>query len=145
MSERGVLSVGVASESDLEPCRRVRHEVFVVGQGVPEELEVDGLDPQCAHFVARLDARVVGTARLRDAEGNAKAERVAVLEADRGSGAGRALMAELEAAARARGYPCVVLSAQEPVIPFYERLGYRVESERFFEAGIPHRRMRKRL
>src|SRR5687767_301516 len=96
MSERGVLSVRKAAEPDLEPCRRVRHEVFVVGQGVPPELEVDGLDPACAHFVARLDARVIGTARLRAVEGSAKAERVAVLEADRGAGAGRALMAVLE-------------------------------------------------
>lgn len=141
----GVLSVGLASEADLEACRQVRHEVFVRGQGVPEDLEVDGRDPECAHFVARLDARVVGTARLRDADGDAKAERVAVLEAARGAGAGRALMDALEAEARARGYPCVVLSAQEPVLPFYERLGYCIESERFFEAAIPHRKMRKWL
>jgi predicted GNAT family N-acyltransferase len=145
MGEKGMLSVGRAGEPDLEPCRRVRHEVFVLGQGVPPELEVDGLDPACAHFVARLGARVIGTARLRDVDGSAKAERVAVLEAERGAGAGRALMAELEAEARARGYPCVVLSAQEPVIAFYELLGYRIESERFFEAGIPHRKMRKWL
>jgi predicted GNAT family N-acyltransferase len=38
-----------------------------------------------------------------------------------------------------------VLSAQETVTAFYERLGYRVESERFFEAGIPHRKMSKTL
>ncbi len=143
MSERGLLSAGRASESDLELCRRVRHEVFVLGQGVPEDLEVDGLDPGCTHFVARLEARVIGTARLRDADGNAKAERVAVLETARGAGAGRALMQVLEAEARARGYSCVILSAQEAVIPFYERLGYALESERFFEAGIPHRKMRK--
>jgi cystathionine beta-lyase len=145
MHGRGVLSVAPASGPDLELCRRVRHEVFVLGQGVPEALEVDGLDPECAHFVARLDARVVGTARLREADGAAKAERVAVLAAARGAGAGRALMRALEAEASRRGYACVVLSAQEAVIPFYERLGYQVESERFIEAGIPHRKMRKWL
>jgi predicted GNAT family N-acyltransferase len=119
--------------------------VFVLGQGVPEDLEVDGLDPGCTHFVARLVARAIGTARLRDADGSAKAERVAVLEAARGAGAGSALMEVLEAEARGRGYPCVILSAQEAVIPFYARLGYGLESERFFEAGIPHRKMRKLL
>jgi predicted GNAT family N-acyltransferase len=139
------LRVDLALEADLETCHRLRHEVFVKGQGVPSDLDLDGLDAQCMHFVARLDGRAVGTARLRDLAGSAKAERVAVLEPERGVGAGRALMHALEAEARARGYPRVVLSAQEAVIAFYERLGYRVESERFFEAGIPHRKMSKSL
>ena len=143
MCVESVLSVGPAGPDEIGPCQSVRHEVFVVGQGVPAELEIDGRDAECVHFAARLDRRVVGTARLRDLTGDAKAERVAVLATARGAGVGRALMAELESAARARGYTSVVLSAQESVIPFYERLGYRVESERFFEAGIPHRKMRK--
>ncbi|MCF6311700.1 MAG: hypothetical protein L3J39_04545 [Verrucomicrobiales bacterium] len=30
----------------------VRHEVFVVEQGVPEELEEDGLDAECTQLLA---------------------------------------------------------------------------------------------
>ena len=37
------------------------------------------------------------------------------------------------------------LDAQTQAIPFYERLGYRVASEEFMDAGIPHRTMIKDL
>jgi hypothetical protein len=64
--------------------------VFVVGQGVPHDLEVDGLDSTCAHFLASLAGEPIGTARLFMPEaGRAKAQRVAVLERARGGG-GRA-------------------------------------------------------
>ena len=44
---------------------------------------------------------------------------------------------------RADGFAEVLLHAQQEVIPFYERLGYRGEGEIFEEAGIPHLAMRK--
>jgi predicted GNAT family N-acyltransferase len=35
----------------------------------------------------------------------------------------------------------MILHARESAIPFYLRLGYRVEGEPFVEVGIPHRAM----
>ena len=87
----------------------------------------------------------MGTARLRQVEGAAKAERVAVLESRRRAGTGRALMDAIEAEARKLGMRELVLNAQEAVIPFYLRLGYRVHGKRFIEANIPHQRMSKPL
>ena len=75
----------------------------------------------------------------------AKVERVAVLAERRGEGIGRELMAAVERAAEASGYGRVVLHAQVPVVPFYERLGYDAVGDTFEEAEIPHRRMRKEL
>jgi predicted GNAT family N-acyltransferase len=141
----GGVDVRAVGLDRLETCLAIRRRVFVQGQGVPEAIEIDGLDPGCAHFLAQDGARAVGTARLREVDGAAKVERVAVLESERGRGIGRVLMRALEAEAGARGLGEVVLNAQEAVIPFYERLGYASEGERFFEADIPHRRMRKRL
>ena len=37
-----------------------------------------------------------------------------------------------------QGYTRAYLHAQEAVVGFYERLGFVVEGERFFEADIPH-------
>lgn len=121
----------------------VRHEVFVVGQGVPAELEQDGRDPEAIHLLAERDGVVVGTARLRVICGKGKAERVAVIEAHRGCGAGVALMDALEREAAAVGLEMVVLHAQAPVVLFYERLGYAPQGASFEEAGIPHRFMAK--
>lgn len=140
----------ILGPDDLETALAIRHEVFVVGQGVPQDLEVDGLDPVCTHLLAERRGadgswRALGTARLRPTEGYAKAERVAVLEAARGTGLGRLLMVVLEQEARGLGHHEVVLNAQVQVVPFYLGLGYVAEGPEFDEAGIQHRRMRKAI
>jgi ElaA protein len=137
--------IRVAGPGDLPACLEVRHEVFVVGQGVPAELDDDGLDPAALHLVALHDGRAVGTARLRDVDGHAKIERVAVREAHRGLGLGRALMARLHDEAAALGYREAALHAQVQVIPFYEALGYAAHGEPFLDAGILHREMTRAL
>ena len=134
-----------SDRGDLETCLAIRREVFVQGQNVPVEIEIDGLDPDCTHFLARVDGDPVGTARLREVGGEAKAERVAVLEAWRGYGIGRRLMEAVEEEARTGGLPGMVLNAQVSVIRFYEGLHYQAEGDVFLEAGIEHRTMRKRL
>lgn len=130
----------------LADCFAIRHVVFVVEQAVPEDLEVDGLDGACVHFLALVGGRAVGAARLRvpDPEWG-KAERVAVLAELRGAGVGRRLMEALEAEAAARGLSEVHLSAQEQAISFYIGLGYVGVGEPFEEAGIPHLSMVKAL
>ena len=67
-------------------------------QGVDEAEEIDGLDPLCRHYLARLDGDAVGTARTRTlANGDNKIERVAVLKPLRGTGIGQALKPRLPA------------------------------------------------
>ena len=130
---------------DLDDCLAIRARVFIEEQGVPLELEIDGLDPQALHVLALNDGRPVGTARMRPVEGHAKVERVAVLAEARGTGAGRALMEALHGHDRRLGLPEIELHAQVQVIGFYERLGYRAFGPMFLDAGIEHRAMRLRL
>lgn len=136
----------VPGSGDLEACCAIRRVVFIDEQEVPEDEEWDGLDEACTHFLARLDGRALGTARLRIDPGyGAKAERVAVMLAARGTGVGRAVMLALEDEARAQGWPRVTLAAQLQALPFYERLGYVVYGPEFDDAGIPHRMAVKEL
>lgn len=130
---------------EMEDCLALRREVFVDEQSVPPDLELDGLDPTAVHLVARQAGRVVGTARIRVVHGAAKAERVAVARDARRTGVGAALMSAVEAEARTLGLSAVILHAQESAVPFYEKIGYGAEGERFFDAGIPHRAMRRLL
>lgn len=117
----------------------VRREVFVVEQGVPEEIEIDEHDPVSIHFLARDAAGVpIGTARLLP-EG--RIGRMAVLALWRRSGVGRALLSAAMETARARGDSRLYLHAQVHSIPFYESLGFSVFGEEFDEADIPHREM----
>jgi predicted GNAT family N-acyltransferase len=106
---------------------------------------MDGREGECTHFVAWNGARAEGCARLRRIVGGLKVERVAVLPALRERGLGRALMAAVEAEARSRGVSRLVLNAQSAVVGFYEKLGWTPVGDEFVEAGIPHRRMEKRI
>jgi predicted GNAT family N-acyltransferase len=70
----------------------LRRQVFVVEQGVPEELEVDEDDKVATHLAALSDGLVIGTLRIVLHECTAKVGRVAVLASSRKKGIGRELM-----------------------------------------------------
>ena len=126
-------------------CSKIRRVIFQYGQNVPEDREVDGLDTSSVHFLASVGEEPVGVARMRIHEGWAKAERVAVVGAARGTGVGRALMAALEYRAVEEGCVGVLLSSQLEAVGFYERLHYISTGEPYLDADILHRDMRKPL
>ncbi|MFZ5637213.1 MAG: GNAT family N-acetyltransferase [Pseudomonadota bacterium] len=127
----------------LDALRAVRETVFVQEQQVPIELEWDDLDPRCAHVLARdADGRPIGTGRLTPER---TIGRMAVLRDWRGRGVGDALLEALIAEAERRQWPEVSLHAQVSAIGFYARHGFVPEGERYMEAGIEHRNMRRQL
>jgi predicted GNAT family N-acyltransferase len=123
----------------------LRHDVFVVEQGVPEELEVDEHDKAAIHLAAVSDGRVIGTLRILRHGRTAKIGRMAVSASSRKEGVGRALMEFAAATASRRGAEEVILGAQLTAREFYRRLGYVEEGAVFDDAGIPHVMMRKTL
>ena len=123
-------------EADLSALRKA---VFCAEQGVPESLEIDGIDPDCLHVAAIAGGRLVGTGRLLP---SGRIGRMAVAADWRGRGVGRALLTALVAEARRLGHQSVCLSAQTGAIGFYEKMGFRAVSGVYMEAGIPHRDMR---
>ncbi|WP_406416791.1 GNAT family N-acetyltransferase [Streptomyces sp. NBC_01614] len=142
--------------ADREACFAVRKEVFVVEQGVPQEIEYDAYDAGAVHVLAvREDGTPLGTGRLLYGEAAAakvdgdpsvgSLGRLAVNQVARGLGVGAALVRAIEEAARARGLAAVDLHAQTHALGFYERLGYAAYGPEFPDAGIPHRAMRRAL
>lgn len=134
----------VTSAQDREACYAIRTTVFVEEQNVPPELELDELEDQCVHFLARENGVPSGTARLLD-RGYAKVQRVAVITSARGTGLGRRLMEAVLDHAKAVGFTEARLDAQVSAIAFYERLGFVAEGPEFDDAGIAHRLMTKAL
>lgn len=121
----------------------LRTEVFVREQGVPPELEQDGLDGDCAHALAcDASGEAIGTGRLMP---DGRIGRMAVRSAWRGRGVGGDILAALVAEARRRGMAEVYLHAQRHARDFYARQGFEDEGEPFDEAGIAHIGMRRRL
>lgn len=128
--------------ADLSAVFALRHEVFVIGQNVPPELELDELDESCDHAEARREGVVVGTGRLLP---SGVIGRMAVAERHRGLGIGAVVLAALEQRARERGHASVELHAQLHAAGFYDRAGYERVSEVYLEAAIEHVTMRKPL
>lgn len=129
---------------DIEACLAIRATVFIHEQGVAPDLERDGLDQACIHYIAFESGEPVGTARVRVIGDTLKVQRVAVLRQARGTGLGAALMrfvmADLAAGDEAGGRH-FKLSSQVHAMAFYEKLGFVACSDEYLEAGIPHREM----
>lgn len=118
----------------------IRFGVFVMEQEVPEDLELDLLDPDSRHWIARnVEGSAVGTARLAP---DNHVGRMAVLPEWRGRGVGSALLQAIQQHARDNGIPILALNAQVQAIQFYEKFGFIAEGPEFDDAGLPHRLMR---
>lgn len=140
------LTVGVeladwlSAEAQVMP---VRMAVFVVEQGVAEDIERDAFDALSRHAIARDPAgAVVATGRLLP---DGHIGRMAVVAALRGKGVGGAVLEALVAEAARRGLAEVALNAQVHALDFYRRHGFVEHGDVFTEAGIAHRAMRRTL
>ena len=130
------ISVRVADwQKDNADLRRIREKVFIAEQAVPPELEWDTEDAQAVHFLAYEGDYAIGTARLLP---DGQIGRVSVLKDWRGLNVGDALLAAVIAEAERRGLHEQRQSAQVQATPFYERHGFRILSEEYLDAGIPH-------
>lgn len=116
----------------------IRRRVFIEEQSVPENLEWDGMDEGAVHVLALEATRAIGCARMLS---GGRIGRMAVLPEWRGRGVGRAMLETLIAVSREQGLAHVILSAQTHAIPFYAKSGFKVCSDIYDDAGIPHRDM----
>lgn len=121
----------------------LRIAVFVIEQGVPEEMERDEFDPVSRHIVCETaDGEVIGTGRLLP---DGRIGRLAVASHWRGRGIGGRLLETLVTEAMKLDMEAVVLHAQVQAESFYLRHGFIPEGPVFDEAGIAHRLMRRVL
>jgi predicted GNAT family N-acyltransferase len=121
----------------------VRRQVFIEEQWVPEDLEWDGLDAQCHHVIAYTnDHQPIGTARIKP---DGQIGRMAVVKSWRNRGVGKALLKALLDYAVQHGHREVYLHAQLHALDFYQRFDFKVSSDTFMDAGIPHKEMRLKL
>ena len=124
----------------LKMALAIRHEVFVIGQNCPEDLEYE-FEEESTHFLVLFNNKAVATARHRKTEKGYKLERFAVLKTERGLGYGNVILkAILNDLKNYSGL--IYIHAQEYVLPFYEKLGFKKEGKIFEEAGIMHYKMK---
>ncbi|MEK3858788.1 GNAT family N-acetyltransferase [Bacillus sp. FSL K6-5915] len=137
-------AVIVKNQQQLEDAFFVRKEVFIKEQHVSPEEEMDHLDQESSHLVIYDEKEPIGAGRLRLVDGYGKLEQICVLKSHRSLGVGNLIIQALEEEAAKQGASQFMLNAQTQAVPFYEKHGYKVVSEEFSDANIPHVKMVKK-
>jgi len=122
-------------QSSQQTLEAIRREVFIDEQNVPENEEVDDLDPKAIHWLAWGEGDVaMATARL---VGN-KIGRMAVLKPFRKKGVGSSILRAIIKYAIEQKFTELVLDAQVSALRFYKDNGFVVTGKEFKDAGIDH-------
>ena len=150
----------VATEAERCAHFRIRHQVFVIEQGMfggsyggagraGDDADVHDDDPATIHVIGRADETICGTVRLYplrpdagpDAGGRWKGDRLAVLASYRHLGLGAPLVRFAVSSAARLGGREMEAFIQPANIAFFRWLGWRRTGELVDYAGIPHQRM----
>jgi putative N-acetyltransferase (TIGR04045 family) len=144
----------VSAPDELAAHFRIRHQVFVVEQGLfrrPEaqngggwDRDVHDDDPATVHVIGLFGGVACGTVRLYpvpEVPGRWKGDRLAVLDGYRHHGLGAPLVRFAVATAAARGGREMEAYIQPANVTFFEWLGWRPAGELVTYAGVPHQRM----
>ena len=137
----------VAASEDLAAHFRIRHQVFVVEQGLflsTGDRDVRDDDAATVHVIGLFDGTACGTVRLYPTPGvpgRWKGDRLAVLDGHRHHGLGAPLVRFAVATAAARGGREMEAYIQPANVTFFEWLGWRPAGGLVSYAGIPHQRM----
>ena len=124
----------------------IRHEAFVIGRGVPVEIELDGRDSELLHFCMYDKDKLISYLRAEDiGNGMMHIGRVATSAHMRGKGYGRELFEYLFKYARENGFKSLEVSAVHTAVGFYEKLGFVSEGDYYLETGVNHIYMKKIL
>jgi len=92
------------------------------------------------------DDEMVGCCMLcKETDEKIKLRQMAVHEVVQGKGLGAAILNFAENIARDKGYKTLFMHARESAVGFYEKLGYKINSDVFNEVNIPHFVMEKSL
>ena len=135
-----VINIKTATtKKDKGKCFSIRQNVFVKEQNISEKIEFDDENVDAKYFIAQYKNIFVGTARYRLTDYGIKLERFAVLKSYRNLGVGKKLALYILNSIKDK--KLIYLHAQESVIDFYSKLGFKRIGSQFLEAQIPHQKM----
>lgn len=130
------------SGSEIYEILKSRAEIFIMEQKI-FYLDMDDIDYDSLHCFIKDGNRVIACLRAYYCdEEKTKVKIGRVLTTSHGRGIGKMLM-EKSIRAIKQYYGCdrIYINSQKHAIGFYEKSGFKVTSEEFMEAGIPHKSM----
>lgn len=129
--------------TELYELLRLRAEVFVVEQNCAYQ-DLDGIDHNAVQlFTLDDNGLCTSCARIYPCDAASGVMRIGrLISKERGKGNGMRLLNACIEECRLHGADEIRLHAQQYAIGFYEKAGFVVCSEVFFEDGIPHVEMK---
>lgn len=131
-----VLSFQYDNEVLFSQARRIREEVFIREQKVPEELEYEH-DESAQHYLLFHHGEAKATGRWRDTGTGIKLERFAVTAEHRNKGYGTILLEKVLEDIIPKKQK-IYLHSQITAVNYYLKAGFLCEGDIFYEAGIAH-------
>ena len=128
----------VKTKKEYEDILEIRKKVFVEEQNVPLNIEIEH-EEDSKHVICFIDQLAVGTGRWRKTKNGMKLERFAVLTDFRNKGIGKEIVNFILSEISSNN--TIYLHAQEAVVNFYKKLGFKVSGKKFYEADILHSKM----
>lgn len=116
------------SEPEIKEAKRIRNEVFVLEQGIPEELDSDVDDGRSIHLLVSkgpIHNQFIGSGRLTINGNEGVLSRICVIKLYRKEGIGKMILIELERIASENGVQSLSLTPHVFLENFYEKLGYK--------------------
>ena len=128
----------VKTKKEYKDILEIRKKVFVEEQNVPLNIEIEH-EEDSQHVICFIDQLAVGTGRWRKTKNGIKLERFAVLTDFRNKGIGKEIVNFILSEISSNN--TIYLHAQEAVVNFYKKLGFKVSGKKFYEADILHSKM----
>lgn len=133
------------TRDDIYEMAKVRYEVFACEQKIVCENDFDDKDKECNHLLAYYENKLVGYCRILPAGMAYEAPsigRVLVMKEYRRNNIAQLMMEKsVEYISNIMKEKEIILSAQLYVKDLYESIGFKVISDIYDEAEIPHVKM----
>lgn len=132
--------------NEYQQMIQLRIKALLEPIGVPAQYIVPEKERNDFFIAAFEENKMIGCCVLTPKEnGMVQLRQMAVSKEMQGKKIGGAIIEFAETLAKENGFTVVMMHARNPVIGFYERCGYTISGEEFFEVGIGHHKMQKNL
>lgn len=125
----------------------IRMTVFVLEGGITLQDEFDkGDHDEAIYVVVYDDEKPIATGRHEQINADTiRPGRIATLKEYRKQGYGKLVLEKMEELGRELGCSISIIHGELSAVPFYERLGYKVVSDIYYEDGVPCKTLKKAL
>lgn len=122
---------------------QLRLSVFCDEQGIDKKEELTGDDVLFTHFYLYIDDVLVSYARARKIDNYYLVGRVVTKKEYRNKGYLSKIFRFIEEMALNEGINTIKLHAQDVSLGYYLKLGFKITSEQYIEAGVEHHNIEK--